>query len=654
MLRYTTSAFRFGKNFGLSGVRPSLGASFSAAAPLQKLNKTEKYAERLQLLRDKMREANISVFIVPTDDPHMSEYTADYYNRREYISGFTGSAGVAVVTMDDAYLFTDGRYHQQAELELPKGWTLMKVGNKGVPISWQAMLTKKIFDDATLGLDPYLHSADSVLNMERLWGKNRVKLLKENPIDMIWKDNRPPKPCTPLRIHHIDYAGKTVSQKLSEVRAQMNYVGASSLVISSLDEIMWLFNIRGKDVLCNPVSICYAIVKEDSAHLFIDESKLGPNILEHLASYSVRVHPYETIIEFLATCSSKVMDRVPRVWFDSKVLNAAVAEVVSEQNRLDAESPIVLMKAIKNEAELNGMRQCHLRDGAAFVEFISALENDLKLKQNKSLTEVDIDLRLTASRASFAKFLDLSFPTIAGINENGAIVHYRASAESCKVLTDTDMLLLDSGGQYEDGTTDVTRTFHFGEPSPHQKQMYTRVLKGHMAIDRLVFPANTPGVLLDSHARIALWAVGQDYNHGTGHGVGAALNVHERPQSLSPRLSATQPLVANMIISNEPGYYEAGAFGVRIENLLIVVPKTDFPAKTTNPQKEFFGFEKLTFIPIQMKCIEASLLSAEEVRWLDEYHAQVREKLLPLLRTDLAKEWLIHATASLKSQQSAR
>eukprot|EP01033_Poteriospumella_lacustris_P019269 gene19269-13930_t len=441
-----------------------------------------------------MQEMNVGAFVVPTDDPHMSEYTAEYFNRREFISGFTGSAGVALITSHNAYLFTDGRYHEQAELELPSTWTLMKQGNAHVP-TWQEFVASDKCKGLTIGIDPFLHPYQVVAGLQKSLGASRVKLLQQNLIDAIWTHHRPQFPCTPLRVHPLQWAGRDVSEKLHDLREVMAEHQATTLVVSSLDEIMWMFNVRGSDVQCNPVSISYAVITSNEAILFIDPHKINAEVAQHLAAHHVTLRPYNDIVSYLTTAAADASQQW--IWVDTATANAAIATVIPTNKRLEKESPIVAMKAVKNHAELAGMRACHLRDGAAFVEFVSWLEEELTVHNNENLTEVDLDQHLTASRASYDLFLEPSFPTIAGVNSNGAIIHYRAEPTTCQTLTRHDMLLLDSGGQYADGTTDVTRTFHFGVPTAHQKNMYTRVLKGHIAIDRLVFPTGTPGYLLD-------------------------------------------------------------------------------------------------------------------------------------------------------------
>ena len=612
--------------------------------------------DRLARVRDLMKREEIDVFIVPTDDPHMSEYTAPYFGRREFISGFTGSAGTALVLKDKALLFTDGRYHNQAEMEL-KGsqWTLMKQGLKDVP-SITEYLTRSLPEGATVGFDPMLHAAAPLKKMQEALhaspNRLKVKSLSHNIIDPVWGGARPPAPSAPVRLHPAQFAGRSVQDKLADVRKAMQAQNAAALVLTTLDEIAWLFNIRGADVPCNPVTVSYAIVSPDSATLFIDEVKLKEGkgdggVGQALRDAGVAVRPYEEILAAVGRVEGSI-------WVDGRTANKAVYDAAASVafSVVDRESPVIVMKACKNEAELAGMRACHLRDGAAMAEFFAWLEAELESKEGSTVGEVEVDERVCSFRKQLSpgQWLEPSFPTIAGVNSNGAIVHYRAVAGSEKRLGPNDMMLLDSGGQYLDGTTDVTRTLHTGSPSAWQKQMFTRVLKGHIALDSRVFPSGTAGCFLDSYAREHLWAVGKDYIHGTGHGVGAALNVHEGPHRISRVLDA-HPLLPGNVVSNEPGYYEDGNFGIRIENLLVVVQRPDLPEFAG---RKWLGFERLTHIPIQLKLVDVSLLTAADVAWIDTYHEQIQQRVGPLLQTDRARKWLQRATAKVAVNADAR
>ena len=481
--------------------------------------------------------------------------------------------------------------------------------------------------------------------------------VKENPVDTIWAEigGRDPLPRGEIRPHPLVYAGKSVAEKLSDIRAELKKADAIAITSCSLDELCWLYNIRGSDVPCNPVTIAYAVVTTNSAHLFTDDVKLTEASRTHLDDSKVSLHPYSDILPFLQDLASVEEgdgdilgggDGYGKIWMDPKTTNWALFSSVSAERRIDRESPIVDMKACKNDAEIAGMRACHMRDGAAESDFLSWLEAEIKIRD---VSEVEVDAQLVAFRKMYSPensataFIEPSFPTIAAVDSNGAIMHYRAVEKTCKMLSSDSQVLIDSGGQYLDGTTDVTRTFHLGNPSEFQKEMFTRVLKGHIAVETRVFPMGTPGCLLDSFAREHLWKVGKDFVHGVGHGVGAGLNVHEGPCSIS-RLLNDHALKPGMILSNEPGYYEEGNFGIRIENLLEVVKRGDVGEFAG---KSFLGFKRLTQIPIQKKMIDIDLLTDDEINWLNVYHAEVRENIYPLLQSERARKWMERATSHL-------
>lgn len=629
----------------------SMLLQMSSTSPVISTNDS-KNAAALSKIRSIMDIEGIDAFVVPTDDPHMSEYTALYFKRINFISEFTGSAGTVVLTKDQSLLFTDGRYHTQAEKELPAGWTLMKEGLAGVP-TLTDFITSTLQDKQVLGIDPSVHNIGSIKNLENKFkaiaassGKNiELKFVSSNPIDEGWGEDRPPKPMGSIRMHPVEYAGKIVPDKLESLREKMKEVGAGSLVVSALDEIAWVLNMRGSDILCNPVFLSYLVIQVDgTTTLFIDQQKLNSETEKYLGACRVDIKPYDDVFSFVENMSSSAATD-GKVWLDRRSVNGAIYRAAGggiDANRiLETQSPIVIQKACKNNAELEGMRACHIRDGAAMAEFWSDLED--KLAAGEVVDEVDVDMLCTGYRAQQEMFVETSFATIAGVAENGAIMHYKAMPDSAKVLGREDMMLLDSGGQYLDGTTDVTRTVHFGQPSAFQKEMFTRVLKGNIGVDSRVFPVGTAGCLLDAYAREHLWEIGQNFMHGVGHGVGAALNVHEGPHKISPALVA-QPLEPGMIVSNEPGYYDyENAIGIRIENLLVVVERTDLG---TFGGKGFLGFERLTHIPIQQKLIDWRLMTPKEIAWLNTYHEEVREKVYPLLKTDRARTWLEAATAS--------
>lgn len=591
--------------------------------------------------------------------------------RRAYISGFTGSAGTAVVTKDKAALWTDGRYFLQAEKQLSSSWILMRAGNLGVPttIEW---LNDVLPPGGRVGIDPFLFSSDAAEELKQGIAKKNhelVFLYDKNLVDEIWKESRPQPPNKPIRVHELKYAGTDVASKLLSLRSELVEAGSSAIVISMLDEVAWLLNLRGSDVPHSPVMYAYLIVEIDKAKLFVDTSKVGPEVMDHLENAGIELRPYDSIlseVESLAAQGAKV-------WLDASSVNAAIVntynsacekyyESLENKRKSKTEayddsngwsegptgiyrlSPVSLAKALKNDAELEGMRSCHLRDAAALAYFWVWIEE--QINKNVKLTEVEVAEKLLEFRSRQPGFLDTSFDTISGSGANGAIIHYKPEPDSCSVVDKRKLFLLDSGAQYVDGTTDITRTVHFGEPAARQKDCFTRVLQGHIALDQAVFPENTAGFVLDAFARSFLWKIGLDYRHGTGHGVGAALNVHEGPQSISFRFGNTTPLQSGMIVSNEPGYYEDHAFGIRIENLL-VVKEVDTPNRFGGIG--YLGFEKLTFVPIQAKLIDLSLLSGAEFDWLNDYHSQVWDKVSPLLDGS-ARQWLWDNTRPLVKQ----
>uniref|UniRef100_A0A383V906 Uncharacterized protein n=1 Tax=Tetradesmus obliquus TaxID=3088 RepID=A0A383V906_TETOB len=632
---------------------------------------------RLVKLRAAMAAADggqgVAAYIVPTEDPHMSEYPPDHFKRREYISSFTGSAGTAVITAEQALLWTDGRYFLQAETELGPGWTLMRGGTGSCP-EINDWLADSLPEGSRVGFDPFCHTVEAVNKLKSKLqekGLEAVPLLADgNLVDQAWGADRPGLPTAPLRVHAAEWAGASIQQKVVEVRQKLAGVKADCFLATTLDEVAWLYNLRGSDVPYNPVFVSYALVSLTDAVLYTNPEKVTPAVAEHLKAGGVVVRPYEQLVaDVKAKASAKAriamdMSKVSYAVFQAAEEAAAAGPRGRKRNAADAVvpaaaggskavvdlvSPIVAAKAIKNGAELEGMRQAHLRDAVAICDFLQWLE--AKIASGATLTEVEVDLELTGRRKQQQGFIEPSFPTIAGANGNGAIIHYRAQEGSCKTVDAKTLLLIDSGGQYDCGTTDITRTMHFGSPSEHQRRCYTRVLQGHIALSQAVFPEGTPGTAIDTLARLPLWRDGLNYRHGTGHGVGAALNVHEGPQSISTRYWITTPLQVGMICSNEPGYYEDGGFGIRVENLLVIKEAdTEFRFGGAT----FMAFEDLTLVPIQTKMISAELLTASEEQWLDGYHKLVWERVSPLLadKPDVLA-WLKRNTAPLKEQLAA-
>ncbi|GAU11522.1 hypothetical protein TSUD_345120 [Trifolium subterraneum] len=578
-------------------------------------------------------DVSIDAYIIPSQDAHQSEFIAECYGRRQYISGFTGSAGTAIVTNDKAALWTDGRYFLQ-----------------------------------------FLFTSDAAEQLKHIISKKNhelVYLYNSNLVDEIWKEARPEPPNKPVRVHDLKYAGLDVASKLSSLRSELVKAGSSAIIVSALDEIAWLLNLRGSDIAHSPVAYAYLIVEIDGATLFIDDSKVTEEVDDHLKKANIEIKPYNSIISETENLAA----RGAALWLDTSSVNAAIVNAYkaacdkyyqnyenkhktgnkvfdgsNEKSDVGVPiavhklSPVSLAKAIKNEMELKGMQNCHLRDAAALAQFWDWLETEIN--NNRVLTEVEVSDKLLEFRSKQDGFLDTSFDTISGSGPNGAIIHYKPEPESCSIVDPNKLFLLDSGAQYVDGTTDITRTVHFGKPTAREKECFTRVLQGHIALDQAVFPEDTPGFVLDAFARSFLWKVGLDYRHGTGHGVGAALNVHEGPQSISYRYGNFTPLVNGMIVSNEPGYYEDHAFGIRIENLLYV-RNVETPNRFGGIQ--YLGFEKLTYVPIQIKLVDVSLLSATEIDWLNNYHSVVWEKVSPLLDGS-ASQWLWNNTQPITSE----
>lgn len=640
-------------------------------------------ADKLNLLRSKMKELNLDVYLIPTDDPHLSEYVPDAYKRRAFLTGFGGSAGTAVVTHDEARLWTDSRYWNEASLQLDSTqWTLIKSGLPDVPTipKWLGEIASKHYKEnkqpLRVGLDPFVHAASFPKNVEEEfedYASKEVDLSEDdnvkigiidtsnaNLIDPIWGKDRPPIPTSPFRVHPIEYAGLSIEQKVDKVRKEMNEKKATLSIFCTLDDVAYLLNVRATgDVDTCPVGISYATVSNDEITLYCDEKKVQSNeIKEHLKSVTIK--PYDDIVRDVESHCQE--NKKAKVWIDNSRANYKLSTLVPSKRLIDEQNAITPMKACKNKAEMDGMRKAHIVDGAAMAKFMAWLEHTIVVEGRK-VSEVEIDEKLTGYRAQQPGFLEVSFPTIAGVGPNGAIIHYSAKegTELLKYLDKTNPILIDSGGQYTYGTTDVTRTWHFGEATDEFIDYYTRVLQGNIGVDTMIFPENTPGFVLDVFARKSLWLTGKDYGHGTGHGVGAALNVHEGPMSISPRWNNKEGLKRGMIVSNEPGYYEDGNFGVRIENLLeltYVKEEHNVEAlrelggedaddgdekKSEEPSsdKKFLKFQKLTMIPIQKSLINTKLLTKEEMDWLDNYHEEVFEKVSPLLEADSpAMKWL--------------
>jgi Xaa-Pro aminopeptidase len=595
-----------------------------------------KTRDKIAALRRLMAERGLAAYLVPSTDPHQSEYVPECWRRRAWASGFTGSAGDLLVTAREAGLWTDGRYFLQAEGQLHgSGIKLFRMGDPGVP-TLHAFLAKTLKEGDLLGVDPATATIAEARRLEAAVKvvHAQVRFLGENFVDAVWSD-RPQRPGLPIVAHPRKFAGETVVAKLKVVRAAMAERKAAALVVSVLDQVAWLYNIRGGDVQYNPVAIGYAVVTMKEAFLFAGADTVTPG-LEKMLAPSVRVRPYELFGDALLALAAEKS----RTWIDEGATSRWIADLLAECELVTEASPILLPRARKNAVEIAGMKAAHVRDGVAMVRFLRWLEREVPLG---TVTELYAANKVDAFRAEGPLFRGPSFDTISGYLGDGAIIHYRVTTETDCALRPEGIYLVDSGGQYLDGTTDITRTVLLGKKATkEQKECFTRVLRGHIALARVSFPAGTRGPRLDTLARIPLWEIGLDYNHGTGHGVGAYLGVHEGPQSIGTR-EANAELEPGNILSNEPGYYEPGAYGIRIENLVLV---TEDPVRT-RPGKRWLRFETITLCPIDTRLVEPKLLSADEKKWLNDYHAAVRKALSPQLDAP-ERRWLAQATAPVK------
>ncbi|KAG0204349.1 hypothetical protein BGX28_003704 [Mortierella sp. GBA30] len=610
--------------------------------------------DRLLRLRALMQdpEHNVTAFVVPSEDAHQepfnlyacwkkSEYVAECDERRAFISGFTGSAGLVVVTLDSAALFTDGRYFLQASQQLDANWTLMKAGLPGVP-TWQDYLVKDLPPGSRIGIDPLVFTAADAHKLEADLSQVGSSLVPgPNLVDQIW-DNRPARPARRLMTLSITTTGRSHAEKIQQLRRDLENRGVFGCLVSGLDEIAWLFNMRGSDVHCNPVFFAYAVVTREKVLLYLQDNAITKEVKLHLGK-DIIIRPYESIQADLKTLSNTLKANKQKILLGSRT-NLALAMVLGKENTVEARSPVTDAKAIKNGTELDGIRQCHLRDAAAVINYFAWLEE--QLSKGQELDEADVADQLQRFRAEQAGFFGPSFDTISSTGPNGAIIHYKPEKPTAARINANELYLCDSGGQYLDGTTDITRTLHFRTPSEHEKRCFTRVLQGHIAIDSTIFPEGTTGYVLDAFSRRALWSDGLDFRHGTGHGVGAFLNVHEGPHGCGQRIGFNEvPLVPGMTLTNEPGYYEDGRFGIRIENVLLV---RNIRTKHQFGGKAYYGFEHVTFVPIQTKMIEKSLLSKDEVEWINKYHAECLEKVWPFLDPDSpGSRWLKREAVSI-------
>lgn len=590
--------------------------------------------QRLDSLREVMRREKLAAFIFPSTDAHQSEYVASHWQGREWISGFNGSAGIAVVTLTKAALWTDSRYFLAAEQQL-KGteYQLMKQRVEGTPTiaQWLGEQLAEV-DSPEVGLDGMVnsyHETQALVAELRQKGGITVRT-NFDPLDIIWKD-RPSIPDFPVEIQPLEYAGETLQSKISRIRKALRVLHADGMLVSALDDIAWTLNLRGTDVHCVPVFVSYLLISSNKVSLFVDERKLTPQVTAYLAKNGVSLYKYNKVEDELRTYSEY------NILLDGDETSYRLWKAVKCQEIVSSASPIPVMKAVKNETEVKGFRRAMLRDGIAMVKFLRWLKPAVEMGGQ---TEMSVDRKLISLRSEQPLFRDISFDTIAGYQEHGAIVHYEATTQTDAQLRPEGMILIDSGAQYQDGTTDITRTIALGPVSEKMKRIYTLVLKAHIQIELVKFPDGASGTQLDAVGRRCLWREGLNYLHGTGHGVGSYLSVHEGPHQIRMEWKPT-PLRAGMTITDEPGIYLAGEFGVRIENTLLVTNyvQTDFG--------KFLQMEPLTLCPIDTAPIEMELMTPEEKMWLNDYHRMVFEKLSPWLEED-DKNWLKEATKPLK------
>jgi len=607
--------------------------------------------ERLAQLRRLMSENGVDIYIVPSEDSHSSEYIAHCDARRTFISGFSGSAGCAVVTTDKAALATDGRYFNQAAKQLDSNWTLLKQGIQDVP-TWQEWSTEQSAGGKVVAVDPTLLTSGAAKKLAekiKKGGGKELKPVAENLVDKVWAADRPKHPNEPVILLDKKYAGKDVSAKLNDLRKELEKKKSPGFVVSMLDEIAWLFNLRGNDIPYNPVFFSYAIVTLTEATLYVDSSKLSGDVQKFLADNSVTIKPYTAIFDDATTLGESAKAKgvpesgeAPKFLISNKASWALKRALGGDDFVEEIRSPIGDAKAVKNETELEGMRSCHIRDGAALIAYFAWLEDQLLVKK-ASIDEVTAADKLEELRSKQKDYVGLSFDTISSTGANAAVIHYKPERGACATIDPKAIYLCDSGAQYLDGTTDVTRTLHFGEPTAAEIEAYTLVLKGNIALDQVIFPKGTTGFALDALARQHLWQQGLDYRHGTGHGVGSFLNVHEGPIGIGTRVQYSEvALATGNVISNEPGFYEDGSFGIRIENIIMV---KEVKTKYTFGDKPFLGFEHVTMAPYCRKLIDESMLTVSEKQWLNESHADIWAKTKDYLANDeLALQWLERET----------
>ncbi|KAF6822299.1 Xaa-Pro aminopeptidase [Colletotrichum plurivorum] len=622
----------------------------SATLDMERIDTTS----RLSRLRELMKERKIDVYVVPSEDSHSSEYIAGCDARREFISGFSGSAGCAVVTLERAALATDGRYFNQASKQLDQNWTLLKQGLQDVP-TWQEWSAEQSAGGKVVGVDPELITgaiAKKLAEKIKRSGGCDLAALEENLVDLVWATDRPTRPENPIVVLPEQFSGKDVKTKLKDLRQELDKKNSHAFVVSMLDEIAWLFNLRGSDIPYNPVFFSYAIITPESATLYLDESKLGEETRKYLSSNDILTRPYEEIFDAISAMRSSAdglsagsKSASKRFIISTKASWALKRSLGGDGHVDETRSPIGDSKAVKNKTEMAGMRACHIRDGAALIEYFAWLEDQLVAKK-ASLDEVQAADKLEQLRAKQQDYVGLSFDTISSTGANAAVIHYKPERGACSIIDPTAIYLCDSGAQYLDGTTDTTRTLHFGQPTTAEKLAYTLVLKGNIALDTAIFPKGTTGFALDCLARQHLWKEGLDYRHGTGHGVGSYLNVHEGPIGIGTRVQfAEVALAPGNVVSIEPGFYEDGSYGIRIENVAMV---TEVPTKHSFGDKPYLGFEHVTMVPYCQNLIDPTLLTAAEKDWLNAHNADIFQKTKDYFANDaLTLAWLARETQPL-------
>jgi Xaa-Pro aminopeptidase len=598
-------------------------------------DRTERAASgpRVAALRTELARRDLTGWIVPRADRHQNEYVPAREERLAWLTGFTGSAGAAIVLMERAVLFVDGRYTLQAREQVDTSLFTIEHLVENPPDRW---IEANLSPDDRLGYDPWLHTVEGAERLGKACAAASAALVAVEPdlIDAIWRD-RPPPPLGAVALHDLRFAGEAAADKLARIRAELTKVRADALVVSDPHAVAWAFNIRGADVAHTPLPLAFAIIpRAGRPSLYVDARKLSNDVRDRLEALADVRAPADFVPALGALGDEKKTVRL-----DQATAADALARLVTGHGgkATRGSDPIALMKAVKNDAEIAGARAAHVRDGTAVARFLAWFDREAP---RGILTEIDAVAALESFRRDTGLLKDISFPTIAGAGPDGAIVHYRVTTRTNRAIAPGELFLIDSGAQYEDGTTDITRTVAVGEPTAEMRDRFTRVLRGHIAIARAVFPDGTTGAQLDSFARQFLWSEGLDFDHGTGHGVGSYLSVHEGPARIS-KLGAAA-LKRGMILSNEPGYYKSGAYGIRIENLVLVVEADS----VAGAEKALNAFETLTLAPIDRRLIVAKMLTAEETAWLDRYHARVHETLAPLVDTE-TRGWLVAATRPL-------